>query len=381
MLKLRQIHLPARSRAAGGSYRWHTSSGDDELSPGTASAPPRVGRRIVSAALAAAALLATVFLSALSASASGIFVRSDTATQANEADLVTEGANHTLLYYWAIPGSKWQHTQVAGPGSTFSAPSIFVRSDTATQANEADIVAEGPNHTLLYYWAIPGSKWQHTQVAGPGSTFSAPSIFVRSDTATQANEADIVAEGPNHTLQYYFATPGSSWHNTQVSGPGSTYSAPSIFVRSDTATQPNEADIVAQGAANTLQYYFTTPGSSWHNTQVAPAGTTFSAPSIFVRSDTATQPNEADIVAQGAANTLQYYFATPGSLWHNTQVSGPSSTFSAPSIFVRSDTATQPNEADIVAEGASHTLQYSFATPGSLWQHTEVSGPGTTYSG
>ena len=56
-------------------------------------------------------------------------------------------------------------------------------------------------------------------------------------------------------------------------------------------------------------------------------------------------------------------------------------TDSAPSIFVRSDTATQANEADIVAEGASHTLQYSFAAPGSLWEHTEVAGPGTTYSG
>ena len=71
---------------------------------------------------------------------------------------------------------------------------------------------------------MPGSPWQHAQVAGPGSTYSAPSIFVRAANATQPNEADIVAEGPNHTLQYDEATPGSPWHDAQVAGPGSTYS-------------------------------------------------------------------------------------------------------------------------------------------------------------
>ncbi len=169
-----------------------------------------------------AGVFATTFLasvlSALPASASGIFVRS--ANPAGEADLVTEGANHTLQYYWATPGGTWSHAQVAGAGSTYSAPSIFVRSD-----GEADIVAEGANNTLQYYFATPGGTWDHAQVAAC-STYSAPSIFVRSD-----GEADIVAEGANNTLQYYFATPG--WHLGSRSGRRgrSTYSAPSIFVR------------------------------------------------------------------------------------------------------------------------------------------------------
>jgi hypothetical protein len=86
-------------------------------------------------------------------------------------------------------------------------------------------------------------------------------------------------------------------------------------------------------------------------------------------------------VAEGASNTLQYYDATPGSPWGSTQVAGAGTTYSAPSIFVRASTDTQPNEADIVAEGASNTLQYHWAVPGGQWSHFQVAGPGTTYSG
>ena len=103
--------------------------------------------------------------------------------------------------------------QVAGPGTTYSAPSIIVRS--ADPAGEADIVAEGANHTLQYYFATPGNPWDHAQVAGTGTTYSAPSIFVRSN-----GEADIVAQGANHTLQYYFATPGVPFDHGQVAGAG-----------------------------------------------------------------------------------------------------------------------------------------------------------------
>jgi hypothetical protein len=94
----------------------------------------------------------------------------------------------------------------------------------------ADGATEGPHHSLLLYWATPGSPWHEETVAGAGTTYSVPSVFVR--TLAPAGETDIVAEGPDHTLQYYWATPGRSWSNFQVAGPGTTYSAPSVFVRS-----------------------------------------------------------------------------------------------------------------------------------------------------
>jgi kumamolisin len=96
-----------------------------------------------------------------------------------------QGPNNSLVYYWATPGSNWSGDLVAGNGTTFSAPFVFVRSN-----GEADIVAQGPNDSLMYYWAASGSNWSSVQVAGNGTTFSAPCVVVRS-----GGEADIVAMG------------------------------------------------------------------------------------------------------------------------------------------------------------------------------------------
>ena len=125
--------------------------------------------------------------------ASGIFVRSY--APACEGDLATQGPGNTLDYYWATPGSPWSSAQVGVPGSTYSAPSLFVEA-----GGEAHIAAEGPGNTLDYYWATPGgpNSWNFAPIAGPGSIYSAPSIFVRA-----GGEADIAAEGPRNTLVYY----------------------------------------------------------------------------------------------------------------------------------------------------------------------------------
>jgi len=79
---------------------------------------------------------------------------------------------------------------------------------------EADIVAVGPDNTLMYYWAAPGSRWRSAQVAVARKTFLGASIFVRSN-----GEADIVAQGPDDTLLYCWATPGSVWYSAQISPP------------------------------------------------------------------------------------------------------------------------------------------------------------------
>jgi len=90
-----------------------------------------------------------------------------------------------------------------------SPPSVFVRPD-----GEADIVAVGPDNTLMYYWAAHGSRWRSAQVAAARKTFLAASIFVRSDGA-----ADVAAQGPDDTLLYCWAAPGSVWYSTQISPP------------------------------------------------------------------------------------------------------------------------------------------------------------------
>jgi len=182
-----------------------------------------------------------------------------------------------------------------------SAPSEFV------QANgQVDIAVQGPNNSLDYYWATPGSAWNVIQVAGSGTTYSAPQLFVRA-----SGEADIVALGPNSSLMYYHGAAGSAWHGNQIAGSETTFSAPSIFVRAN-----GEADVVAEGPNSSLMYYYATPGSAWNSNQIAGSVMmTFSAPSIYVRAN-----GEADICAEGANNTLMYYWATPGGSWSMVQV-------------------------------------------------------------
>jgi hypothetical protein len=85
------------------------------------------------------------------------------------ADVAVEGPDNSLLYYWAIPGASWTRSVVAGYFTTYSGPSIYVR--LANPDGEADIVAQGPGNSLLYYWAIPGASWTESVIAGYGSTY------------------------------------------------------------------------------------------------------------------------------------------------------------------------------------------------------------------
>jgi Phosphate-induced protein 1 conserved region len=303
-----------------------------------------------------------VCLNTLPENPASIVVRSS-----GEADVVVQGPKNSLLYYYANPGEQWNVTQIAGAGTTFSAPAIVVRS--AAESYEADVVVQGPNNSLLYYYADPGKQWNVTQIAGAGTTFSAPAIVVRS--AAESYEADVVAQGPNNSLLYYYADPGNSWAVTTVAGSGTTFSAPAIVVRS--AAESYEADVVAQGKNNSLQYYYADPGKQWTVSQIAGSGTTFSAPAIVVRS--AAESYEADVVAQGKNNSLQYYYADPGKEWDVTQIAGSGTTFSAPAIFVRSS-----YEADVVAQGKENSLQYYYAFPGKPWSVTTIAGTGSTFS-
>ena len=58
---------------------------------------------------------------------------------------------------------------MAGHHSTYSAPSIYVRA--GNPEGEADIIAQGPDHSLDYEWARVGGSWNRDQVAGPFSTY------------------------------------------------------------------------------------------------------------------------------------------------------------------------------------------------------------------
>ncbi|HEY2511537.1 MAG TPA: hypothetical protein VGI39_11800, partial [Polyangiaceae bacterium] len=95
-------------------------------------------------------------------------------------------------------------TTIAGTSTTFSQPSIFVRS-----SGEADVVARGGGGVLDYYWATPGSSWS-SAVIQTGIT-SAANIFVRS-----TGEADVVANTASHAVSYSYAWPGTAWSHSGI---------------------------------------------------------------------------------------------------------------------------------------------------------------------
>ena len=107
-----------------------------------------------------AALIAGLWMPVHAQTKPGIAVR--LTNPPGEADVVAQGPNHELRYYWATPGSSWQSTMIAGSETTYSAPAIAVR--VANPTGEADVVAQGPGNEVRYYWATPGSPWQHTML-------------------------------------------------------------------------------------------------------------------------------------------------------------------------------------------------------------------------
>ena len=274
--------------------------------------------------------------------------------------IAVQGPNNSLDFYFNVGGQPgWTMQQIAGPGSVYSAPSIALESN-----NNAVIAVQGPNHSLEFYFNIAGNPaWYPTEVAGPGTTFSTPSIALESN-----NNAVIAAQGPSNSLDFYFNSYGQApWYPTQVAGAGTTFSAPSIALESN-----NNAVIAVQGPSNSLFFYlnpYTNP--AWYPTEVAATGTTFSAPSIALESN-----NNAVIAAQGVEHSLNFYLNAYGQApWYPTQVAGASTTFSAPSIGLESN-----NNAVIAAQGPSNSLEFYFNVYGQApWYPTQVAGAGTTF--
>jgi hypothetical protein len=75
------------------------------------------------------------------------------------------------------------------------------------------IAAEGPGQSLEFYWQATGTvPWHPEQVAGPGTTFSAPSVALVGESSV------ISAEGPNLAVEFYWQAIGAvPWHAEQVS--------------------------------------------------------------------------------------------------------------------------------------------------------------------
>ena len=309
------------------------------------------------AGLAAALLLVPVASQASIYSQPAMAIRST-----GEVDMVAQGPNNSLIYYWNT-GGGWASTTIAGSNTTYSAPAIVVceNYNVDLPLSLAIVVAMGPNHSLKCYTATPGSPWSSTTIGQNYSTYSAPAI---ANPSNIWGEADVVAQGPNNSLMYYSGWAGG-WSSAPIGQNYSTYSAPAIAVRYPSG----EADVVAQGPNNSLIYYWNT-GGGWSSAPIGQNYSTYSAPAIAVRYPS----GEADVVAQGPNHSLRYYYAWPGTKWYSTTI--PGNAYSAPAIAVWSSN----NEAEVVAQGPNNSLIYYWNYSGNPWYSWTVAGSSTTYS-
>ena len=119
--------------------------------------------------------------------------------------------------------------QIAGPGSTTSAPAI-VRFANSIKGTE--VAAKGPNGSLEFYWNQDDIPTLHpSQINGPFSTTSAPAM-VRFPNGTE-----IAVEGPGGSLHFYWNRDDTpTWHLEQITGAFDVFSAPAI-VRSFDSTE------------------------------------------------------------------------------------------------------------------------------------------------
>jgi len=230
-------------------------------------------------------------------------------TDGNGVIIAAEVPGNSLYFYWALTGSSnWASERL--PGSTAFAPAI------ATDGNGVIIAAEAPDNSLWFYWVTNGSShWQAEEVAGPGTTYSAPSMTTVNDGTHTS--VIISAEGPGHTLKFYWAANGSpSW--TPETLPGNADSAPSITTY---GTGANTTVVVsAEGSSNTLySYSVQVDHTNWAPKQV---GYAWSAPS------SAPDGNNVLISAQEISNSLNLYWGNPN-IWYAEQVNGSYSTGSS----------------------------------------------------
>lgn len=285
-----------------------------------------------------------------------------------EVDVASQGPSNSLVYQWTSPGSEylWNNplTFVAPSYTTYSAPALYVQ-----PSGEADIAAMGPNNSLAFY-SSTGGAWSSTSLAGSGTTFSAPSLSVTPTVPVNGVQYELVgAQGPNNTVVLYERLIGTGPFSSHVLPNATTASTPALY----------DGNIAIQAPDNSLWYLCTSGPCAplvienpvpFVAVKLAPAGTTFSAPSLFVRST-----GEADIVAEGAGNSLMYYSWTFGSPVVATEIAAAGSTFSAPSITV------QDNVAYVAALGPGFLMDLYTGALGEPWSGGRIAYDVTpTYS-
>ena len=261
------------------------------------------------------------------------------ATDATSGNIyeAAQGPNHSLYFYWDLKGTWYGPIAVAGNGTTYSAPSMTIDS-----SHNVVIAAEGPGNRLFFYWNVSGKWYGPLQVGATGAATSTPSLAL-----DLAGHLDLAVQSPGQSLSFFWNV-NATWYGPYgLGGPGTTMSGPSLSSFSQTVGTVTTHYLFAavQGPQNSLLVYANT-GGPWTVSQ-SNFQTTYAAP--FAASN--------DFYVQGAGNDLDnWYWDTSGQRVAGNFPIGPGgSTLSAPS-------ATGVNEA--AAVGPSKSLYFYWLNAG-----------------
>jgi hypothetical protein len=311
-------------------------------------------RTVVAVAAAAVALTAAGPLPAALA-----YVAPSPSMTANHGavNIAVQGPNHSLLFYWATNGTATWHTEtIAGAGSTFSAPSM------AVNGNTVNVAALGPHNTLTFYWAFDGTAtWHPETVAGGVNRSSTPSM------AVDGNTFYVTASRGFGELWVWTKVIGVGAWQGQVIGQHEFAYFPAITANGNTV------DIaVANQYGGALDLYSAAKGSAtWHKQTLAgPGSTLIVPPSIAVNHGSLTIAAVGGTVNQ--SRLIFYWAASGSSTWHPETVAGGVSNSAGPSI------TSNVNAANISDINSAGDLEFYWAADGTATWHAEfVPGNGT----
>jgi hypothetical protein len=219
-------------------------------------------------------------------------------------NIAAQGPNHSLLFYWAFNGSGSWHTEtVGGDLSAAQGPSLTLDGNTFYIA-----VVHSFGELNVWYDTIGTGTWHQVVLAQDQDVWGyAPAI-----TADGSN-INISAVGQNGDIYFYWGSL-ATWHEETVADSGNGDSGTSIAVSGNAVT------IAANIGQDQLEAYSAVIGTgTWNPQTVAGENTTSSAPSI-----TPDAPDDTlNISALSPGGQLDFYWQIDGtSPWHPETLPG-----------------------------------------------------------
>jgi hypothetical protein len=283
-------------------------------------------------------------------------------------NVAAQGPSHTLYFYWELESSGsytgvWHGPLgIGAPGSTFSAATIVAQGNgSAGGLGNFDIAVQGPSHTGDLYWDISGKWYGPYQFAGPGTVFGTPGMAEDSQGNLQ-----IAVQGPSNTLYVYWNTSGAYYGPLGIGGPNSTFSAPAMSSNGD------EVYATVQGRNHDLEsYYVYDGGPTLNNGHGQPWSSAYDISNDNTAFDS-PWAGSSGAIFQGPNNSL--YQAANFFAVQLTQIRGAGTTYSTPSALGTGDYIT--------AEGPSNTLYWYFndVKTDTLDGPLQIGGAGSTWS-